>query len=108
MPHLLIYTRNMACPDQALAWQCLKEWGIAAIEINVSNEADAAQTLLELVGSLSVPTIVIADENNEPIEPPEPIGANRITRNVDRGSIISEPNRNGLRAFLVKHGLRPS
>ena len=108
MPRLLIYTRNMACPDQALAWQCLKEWGIASIEINVSRDPAAAQILRELVGSLSVPTIVIADEHDEPIEPPKPIGVDRITRNVDRGSIISEPNRGGLSAFLVKHGLRPS
>ena len=103
-----MYTRNMACPDQALARQCLQEWGIASIEINVSTDPDAAQTLLELVGSLSVPTIVIANEDNEPIEPPRPIGPDRLTRNVDRGSVISEPNRNGLHAFLVKHGLRPS
>ena len=103
-----MYTRNMTCPDQILARQCLQEWGIEPIEINVSTDPDAAQILLELVGSLSVPTIVIADENNEPIEPPGPIGANRSTRNVDRGAIISEPNRPGLRDFLAKHGLRPS
>ena len=103
-----MYTRNMTCPDQTLAQQCLKEWGVVPIEINVSTDPDAAQVLLELVGSLSVPTIVVADENDEPIEPPKPVGPDRITRNVDRGSIISEPNRNGLRAFLVKHGLRPS
>ena len=103
-----MYTRNMACPDQALARQCLKDWGITPIEINVSNDPAAAQTLLKLVGSLSVPTIVVADEHNEPIEPPSSIGADRLTRNVDRGSIISEPNRNSLHAFLVKHGLRPS
>jgi len=103
-----MYTRNMTCPDQTLARQCLKEWGVVPIEINVSTDPDAAQVLLELVGSLSVPTIVVADENDEPIEPPKPVGPDRITRNVDRGSIISEPNRNGLRAFLVKHGLRPS
>lgn len=103
-----MYTRNMACPDQALARQCLKEWGIAPIEINVSHDPDAAQILLELVGSLSVPTIVIADEHDEPIEPPRPIGPDRMIRNIDRGSVISEPNRNGLRTFLVKHGLRPS
>jgi hypothetical protein len=26
-------------------------------------------------------------------------------RDTDRGSIISEPSREGLRAFLIKHGL---
>jgi hypothetical protein len=28
----------------------------------------------------------------------------RSVRNVDRGSIISEPTRDGLRAFLIRHG----
>ena len=105
MSRLLMYTRQTTCPDQALARHCLQEFNLTPIEINISQQADAAQTLLELVGSLSVPTLVIADDNDQPIGPPLPIAPGRSVRNVDRGSIISEPTRDGLRAFLVKHGL---
>ncbi len=102
-----MYTRDIICPDQELARRTLKEWGLSPIEINASRDAEAAQTLLDLVGSLSVPTLVIADEHNTPIEPPQPISPQATTRNVDRGCLISEPNRDGLRAFLIKHGLYP-
>ncbi len=107
MPRLLMYVRQTTCPDQASARSCLQELNITPIEVNISHAADAAQTLLELAGSMSVPTLVIADDDDQPIAPPDPIDDGRSVRNVDRGSIISEPTRDGLRAFLIKHGLLP-
>lgn len=104
MTHLLLYTRDRTCPDQALARQCLHDWGIAATEINISREPDAAHTLDELIGCLAVPTLVVADENDQPMEPPTPLGPYQSARNIDRGAVISEPSRDGLRRFLVKHG----
>jgi glutaredoxin len=105
MNRLLLYTRDRTCPDQELARRCLAEFNVPYTEVNISREPDAAQTMQELVGCLAVPTIVIADEVHLPIAPPTPIGKYESVRNVDRGSIISEPSRDGLRRFLIKHGL---
>lgn len=105
MNRLLLYTRERTCPDQELARRCLAEFNVPYTEINISREPDAAQQLLELIGCLAVPTLVMADAAHNPIEPPNPIGPYQSVRNVDRGSIISEPSRAGLQQFLVKHGL---
>lgn len=104
MSRLLIYTRAGSCPDQALVRRCLAEFQIEPIEIDISTQADAARMLIELAGCLAVPTLVAADEHHDPIAPPLPVEPYRSVRNVDRGSIISEPTRDGLRAFLICHG----
>lgn len=108
MKRLLLYTRDRTCPDQELARRCLAEFQVPYTELNISREPDAAQIMQELVGCLAVPTLVIADADNNPIEPPRPLGKYESVRNVDRGSIISEPNRLGLQRFLIKHGLLPA
>jgi hypothetical protein len=104
MPQLLMFTRAGGCPDQALARRCLDEFKLNPIELNISREAAAAQMLMNLAGCLAVPTFVAADERQAPIEPPRPLEPYRSVRNVDRGSVISEPTRDGLRAFLLRHG----
>ena len=107
MTHLLIYVRAGGCPDQAWTRRYLQEFGIKPIEVNISNQADAAQTLIDLAGCLAVPTLVAANDQGEPVEPPQPIEKGRSVRNVDRGSIISEPSRDGLQQFLIRHGFLP-
>ena len=104
MPRLIMYTRAGGCPDQALARRCLDEWHVQPIERNISLDADAAQQLRELIGCLAVPTFVAADETDQPIEPPRPLEPQRSVRNVDRGSLISEPTRDNLNWFLKRHG----
>ncbi len=104
MPHLLMYVRTGSCPDQSAALRYLAEFKIKPIEVNISTEADAAQRLLDLAGCLAIPTFVAANGDHQPIEPPRPLEPRRSVRNVDRGSIISEPTRDGLRAFLIRHG----
>ncbi|HTP08055.1 MAG TPA: glutaredoxin domain-containing protein [Anaerolineae bacterium] len=105
MTQLFMYTRERTCGDQQLARLCLQEFGVPYTEINISREPDAALELQELIGCLAVPTLLIADEQRRPIAPPTPIGSYQSVRNVDRGSVISEPSREGLRQFLVKHAL---
>ena len=100
-----MYTRERTCGDQQLARTCLQEFGVPFSEINISREAEAAQELDELIGCLAVPTLVVADEERHPITPPAPLGPYQSVRNVDRGSVISEPSREGLHWFLVKHAL---
>lgn len=104
MPQLLMFTRTGSCPDQAAALRHLAEFKVQPIELNISRDADAAQRLMDLAGCLAIPTFVAADGDSQPIEPPRPMERYRSVRNVDRGSIISEPTRDGLRAFLIRHG----
>ena len=105
MTQLLMYTRERTCRDQQLARLCLKEFGVPYTEVNISCEPDAAQELDELIGCLAVPTLVIADDDRRPLTLPGPVGPYQSVRNVDRGSVISEPSRDGLRQFLIKHAL---
>lgn len=105
MKQLLMYTRERTCGDQQLARMTLKELGLDAIEINISREPDAAQILADLIGCLAVPTVVVSDEDHNPIEPLTPLASYQSIRNVDRGAVISEPSRDGLHQFLSKHGL---
>ena len=108
MTQLFMYTRERTCGDQQLARLCLQEFGVPYTEINISREPDAALELQELIGCLAVPTLVIADEQRHPTTPPTPIEPYQSVRNVDRGSVISEPSRESLRQFLVKHALLQS
>jgi hypothetical protein len=105
MTQLYMYTRERTCGDQQLARLCLQEFGVPCTEINISREPDAAQELEELIGCLAVPTLLVAAEDHRPITPPAPIGPYQSVRNIDRGSVISEPSREGLRRFLVNHAL---
>ena len=105
MTQLFMYTRERICSDQHLARLCLKEFGVPYTEVNISREADAAQELEDLIGCLAVPTLIVADEERHPIASPAPIAPARSVRNVDRGSVISEPSREGLRQFLIRHAL---
>ena len=105
MTQLFMYTRERTCGDQHLARLCLQEFGVPYTEINISREPDAAQELEELIGCLAVPTLIVADEDHRPVTPPTLIGPHQSMRNVDRGSVISEPSREGLRQFLIKHAL---
>jgi glutaredoxin len=99
-----MFTRTFGCSDQTAARNCLNEWNVKPIELNISIDRDAAQTLLKWVGSLSVPTLVVTDDHDQPIGLPRPLAPGQHTRNTDRGSIISEPTCESLESFLQKHG----
>ena len=108
MTQLYMYTRERTCGDQQLARMCLQEFGVPFTEVNISREPDAALELQELIGCLAVPTLLVADERRQPIEPPAPLALYQSVRNIDRGAVISEPSRDGLRQFLIKHALLPT
>ncbi len=104
MNQLVMYTRERTCADQEQVRLLLKKFGVSAVEINITREPDAAEELLELIGCLAVPTLVVVDEDDVPLGLPAPMNPNQSVRNVDRGAVISEPSRDGLRRFLSKHG----
>jgi hypothetical protein len=104
MTRLIMFTRSFSCLDQEIARSCLNELRVQPIEINISQNLEAAHLLMEINGSLAVPTFLVADDQTQPITPPLPLLSGQRLRNTDRGSVISEPSCDGLRAFLSKHG----
>jgi glutaredoxin len=86
--------------------QALKEWGVPATFIDVKRDGQAAARVRAWTGFESVPTLVIAEEGSlEPCEPPTDLGRGISPRGKDRQTMLTEPSRAELRAWLVKHEL---
>lgn len=86
--------------------RALAEWGVPATIVNINQDSDAASRVKGWVGFESVPTVVVAEGDSlEPYEPPAPLARGASPRGGDRGSLITEANREQLRAWLVKHGM---
>ncbi len=106
--HLVVYVRAISCPDQARARKLLGEWGVPYQEVDCSSDAEALERIRSWNGHLGVPAIVIAEEGSVlPFQEPDPRPAGRSTRNLNRGTLITEPSEQGLREFLQQHGLLP-
>ncbi len=102
--HLVVYVRNTFCPDQVRARKLLADWKIPYQEINCSEDAEALERIQEWNGHLGVPNIIVAEEGSIlPFAEPDPRPVGRSTRNVNRGTLISEPSEDGLREFLKQH-----
>lgn len=102
---IVMYTRGGFCPDVSRARRALQLWGLPYREINIRQDSAAHQRCVEWNDCLAMPVIVIARAGDDaPIEPPLPLKSDQSPRNVDRGYIISEASRKGLRAFLKRHG----
>ncbi len=94
------------CPNCSDTRRALEEWGVACHYINIRQEPGTAERVRAWTGFESVPTLVIAaDGSTEPAEPPAPLPRGRGPRGIDRGSMLTEPTREELRMWLVKHGL---
>ena len=106
--HLVLYTRATHCPDQARARKLLAEWKVPYQEMDCSRDAEALERIQNWNGHLGVPAVVVAEEGSFlPIREPDPRPAGRSTRNLSRGTLITEPSEEGLRQFLKQHGLLP-
>ena len=104
--HLVVYTRAISCPDQVRAHKLLTEWGVPYQEVNCSSDAQASERIKAWNGHLGVPAVVVAEEGSVlPFREPGPRPAGRSTRDVNRGTLITEPSEDGLREFLKQHGL---
>jgi len=105
---LVMYTRAIGCPDQARARRLLAEWKIPYQEIDCSADRAALERLRAWNGHMGVPALVVAEEGSAlPCCEPEPRPVGRSTRNVNRGTLITEASEEGLRAFLKQHGFLP-
>lgn len=104
---LVMYNRRMPCPWVTVAKQTLKLHGVAWREVMIDDDEAARQRLLDWVGFLSVPTLVVAAPGSDlPLEEPAPLAADAISpRGIDRGSLISEPGMAQLSLWLQRNGL---
>ncbi|MCC7451389.1 MAG: SUMF1/EgtB/PvdO family nonheme iron enzyme [Anaerolineae bacterium] len=101
---LIVYGRSTFCPDLVKAKQWLHAWNVPYHQLNVDMHEAHALRLDEWLGSRTVPTLVVAKQGEvEPITPPTDVDLSRL-RNMDRGSMLHEPDEPTLRAFLVRHG----
>ncbi len=105
---IVMYTRGGFCPDVNRARRALQRWKLDYREINIRRDPEAHRRCLEWNDCLATPVIVIAHKGQDvPIEPPTPLEPGQSPRDVDRGYMITEASREGLRAFLVRHGFLP-
>lgn len=97
------------CGSSLDAQRALNEWGVPYRSINIKEDKAAAGRVRAWTGYESVPTLLIAEGDSvEPYEPPVPLPTGRGPRGIDRGSMLTEPTRAELRAWLMKHGLLSS
>lgn len=102
---LVLYGRSTFCPDLVALKGWLRAWNVPYRQVNIDFDEEAAYRLDAWIGSRTVPTLVVADYGEvEPFAPPADTDLSRL-RNADRGSMMHEPNEEGLRAFLVRNGL---
>lgn len=103
---LIMYTRTAGCPFVTIAKRTLAEHSIPYREIFIDQDTTARDHLLEWVGFLSVPTLVIAEEGQDtPIAAPAPLEAGLSPRGINRGAMLTEPNAKQLREWLKQHQL---
>jgi glutaredoxin len=104
-PRLVVYVSPW-CSNCADTQAALTAWKVPATLINIKQDKEAAQHVRAWTGFVSVPTLVIAEQDSvEPCEPPAPLQRGASPRGIDRGTLLTEPDRTQLRAWLIKHGL---
>ncbi|MBI3536270.1 MAG: glutaredoxin family protein [Chloroflexi bacterium] len=103
---LVVYTRTTQCPYWDRSKLFLDANKVPYHMLNIEMDPAAAQRLQHWLGSLTVPTMVIAEENSlEPFYPPAPLADDQSAHGVDRGTMFSEPSDRRLEIFLRRHGI---
>jgi glutaredoxin len=99
-----MYTRTAGCPFVTIAKKVLHEHQIPYREIFTDQDMDARERLLDWVGFLSVPTLIVADSGQIlPYIEADYLDRGLSPRGINRGSMITEPSASQLRAWLVQH-----
>lgn len=106
MSKRLVMYMSPWCSGSADSQRALNEWQVPVTTVNMKEDRDAAARVKRWVGFESSPTLLIAEGDSlEPYEAPAPLAAGKSPRGIDRGSMLTEPTRPQLRAWLVGHGL---
>jgi glutaredoxin len=106
MPKQLIVYMTSWCPNSAACREVLSQWGVPHTCVDINKDSAAAARVRQWTGFESVPTLVVAEEGSQLpwIEPPA-LRAGVSARGVDRGSMITEPNQQQLRAWLIRNAM---
>ena len=106
---LVMYTRTSGCPFVSLARSVLQKENVVYREVYVDQDPQARERLLDWVGFLSVPTLIVtAPQSDLPDEDPAPLARGLSPRGIDRGVMITEPNAEQLLIWLRGHGFLSS
>jgi glutaredoxin len=101
---LVMYTRTAGCPFVSIAKKVLAEHQVPYREIFIDLDLHARERVLDWVGFLSVPTLVVAEEGQDlPFAEPAYLEKGHSPRGIDRGAMLTEPNAAQLRAWLTRH-----
>lgn len=102
---LVMYTRTAGCPYVTVAKRVLNDYQVPYQEIFIDQDEMAKQRLLDWVGFLSVPTLIVAAVGELlPYEAPAYLPKGDSPRGIDRGSMITEASQEQLIQWLIKHG----
>lgn len=101
---LVMYGRSFGCPFMTTARKVFADLALPYREIMIDKDPAARERVLNWTGFLSVPTLVVAEAGSDlPYEEPLPLPRGASPRGVDRGAMITEPYRQELIDWLVKH-----
>lgn len=101
---LVMYSRTMGCPYISIAKKALAEYNLSYRELYIDIDDVARQRVLDWTGFLSVPTIVLAHSGEDlPLTPPNYLELGASPRGINRGSMITEANRDELLNWLRQH-----
>lgn len=99
-----MYTRTAGCPFVSIAKKVLAEHSVPYREIFIDLDPAALERLLDWVGFLSVPTLVVAEAGQDlPSVEPAYLEKGQSPRGIDRGVMLTEPNAAQLKAWLARH-----
>lgn len=102
---LIMYSRSYACSFVTLAKAVLDKEGIPFHEIFIDKDREALDRVVEWTGFRAVPTLVAANAGEVlPYESPDPLPRGHSPRGVNRGSMITEPDKSQLRQWLQNNG----
>lgn len=102
---LVMYIRTRGCPYVSTARLALARLEVPYRQINIDEDDAARSWLLETVGYLSVPTLVIAlPGDDHPYTSPALLTPGTSPRGIDRGPVLTEPNSQQLTTWLEGHG----
>ncbi len=105
MKQLVVYIRGNFCPDVRRTREYLEKHRVPHLIVDAALDAAALDRVLGWTGYLSFPTLVVTDGDIvEPIEPPAALKAGQSPRDVDRGTMLTEPSTPVLEKFLKRHG----
>lgn len=103
---LLIYGRSTFCPDLVKIKRYLFQQQVPYRQVNVDENREAAHILEQLIGTRTVPTLVIATPGSYyPFAPPAPLPPGTPPRNFDRETLVQEPQEALLAAWIERHQL---